>query len=335
MNTSFQRILIISLSNIGDIILTFPVIDVLRRDFPQAGISVVTGPKGSGLLADNPGIDLHIYDKHQPWEKTFRWLWQIRRKRFDLIVDLRNTAFPLFIPAGEKTSLFRRRVFGEHMRSQHLRRLASVYKFQDAHIAGKSSLFIPAADREYADALIREKIGGENRFVVIAPGAADRGKRWPAQEFAWVADDIIKNYAFKIVVAGDRNDQAVASQMISRMSYPAIDLSGQTSLTQLAAVLAKSELLIANDSAPMHLASYLQIPVLAVFGPTDPKKYGPWSPRSCVIEKKSLCPACRSPKAKLPHECLRKVRAEEVFHAFRVEEGRVIFKTPVNFLEGT
>jgi ADP-heptose:LPS heptosyltransferase len=334
MNTSFQRILIISLSNIGDIILTLPVIDILRRDFPSAKITVVVGPKGEGLLAANPDIDLQVFDKHQPWQKTFAWLLRIRRERFDLIVDLRNTALPLFIPAKKKTSVFLRRIPGEHMRQQHLRRLNSVHRSGES-LPGRSALVVPPEDQDHVRRLLAKEVGEGNRFVVIAPGAADHGKRWSPQEFAWVADDLIKNYPFKVVFIGDESDRPIVSQTISRMSYPAIDLSGRTTLTQLSALLEKAGLLITNDSAPMHLASYLQIPVLAIFGPTDPKRYGPWSRQSCVVAKKDLCPACRALGKKLTHECLQKVKAEEVFHAFCFSGEQVIFKTPANFLEGT
>ncbi len=96
--SEIKKILVVSLTNIGDVILTFPVIDILKKDFPSAKLSIVIGPKAESLFFKNPYLDkIHIFDKHQPPLKSLSWIGELRRERFDLVVDLRNTAIPFLI----------------------------------------------------------------------------------------------------------------------------------------------------------------------------------------------------------------------------------------------
>ena len=89
VTSKVKKILVISLTNLGDIVLTFPVIDILRRDFPQADLGVMIGPKGKTLLIDNPKIEhLYIYDKHMSLGNKLSWLNQLRREHFDFIVAI-------------------------------------------------------------------------------------------------------------------------------------------------------------------------------------------------------------------------------------------------------
>jgi len=96
--SKIRKILVISLTNIGDVILTFPVIDILKRDFSSAKLSVVIGPKAESLLKGNPHLEnIYIFDKRQPFLKTVAWVNELRKEKYDLVVDLRNTAIPFLI----------------------------------------------------------------------------------------------------------------------------------------------------------------------------------------------------------------------------------------------
>ena len=103
--SEINKILVISLTNIGDVILTFPVIDILKEDFPSAKLSIVIGPKAESLFCDNPHLEkVHIFNKHQLPFKTLRWVLGMRKEHFDLVVDLRNTAIPFMISPRYRTS---------------------------------------------------------------------------------------------------------------------------------------------------------------------------------------------------------------------------------------
>ena len=321
--SKIHKILVISLTNIGDVVLTFPVIDILAEEFAQAQISVVIGPKARSLLQGNPHLKkVHIFDKHQPPLRTLAWIRQLRRERFDLVVDLRNTAIPLMITPRYRTSCRMQRVAQGHMRSKHLERLRSVYK-TDKETGAPKALFIPDAVKDRIRTLINQEIGDGQKFVVVAAGAADQAKRWPEEQFAAVCRYLTEHNQLKIVFVGDDDDRKVTQRAMQFMATPAVNLCGRTDLVQLAELLKYCALAIVNDSAPMHLASYLNVPVLALFGPSDPVKYGPWGQNSRMIKKDAACPACREPRKHHAHICLRAISSDEVIATAQEVLGKV------------
>lgn len=323
-NTTIKKILLISLSNIGDIILTFPVLDVLKNDFPNASLAIVIGQKGSSLFKGNTHVDkLYIFNKRQSWKTTLKFLRVLRKENFDLVVDLRNTAIPFFVAARYRTSYLMNRLSGQHMVSQHLSRLKGIYPFRERP-SGKFALNILDEDRVSTNNIIRSEVGDRQPYVVLAPGAADRGKRWPEERFALLGDELVRQYNQRIVLVGDEHDIPVAEKVRQFMISPAVNLCGRLTLTQLAAMLEKCRILFGNDSAPMHLASYLDVPVVAIFGPTDPLCYGPWSRICRLVERKSLCPVCQGRDKDGVHVCLEQVTVEDVLNCVAIRGQNVV-----------
>lgn len=316
-SNQIKKILVISLSNIGDIILTFPVIDILRRDFPSAAIDLIIGPKGESLVKGNPSFrKIYLYNKKESGWALFQWMRELAREHYDLAVDLRNTAIPFLIFAKHKTPVMFRRPGGIHMRQQHLLRLKTVHDFlQESR--ERFSLNISAEDKKIAEQQfsLSSPVAGAGfhdlKFIVFAPGSRAENKRWHSRGFAQLADALAERYLVKPVFVGDENDVKVVKKITAMMKSPAVDLSGHLTLTQLASVMSRASLAVVNDSAPLHLASYLDIPVVALFGPTDPQKYGPWSSRSFIVRRNEACLACRGDK-EMPHDCLGAVSVEDV-----------------------
>ncbi|MCR4337529.1 MAG: glycosyltransferase family 9 protein [Candidatus Omnitrophica bacterium] len=315
-SSQIQRILVISLSNIGDVVLTFPVIDILRRDFPKAEISVVVGPKGEPLLKGNPHFkEVYVYNKKQSIPTTLRWVWELRQQRFDLVVDLRNSFTPFVIGPRYKTSPFMTRVPGQHMRLQHLNRLKSVYHFSQ-EAKERFVLHISEENRRWCKKVFESHQRTHSRTVVIAPGAADQNKRWTSEGFAEVADAMIDQLSATTIFVGDKNDQVVVGDVLSQMHHQdhVVNLTGEISLIQLAALLEQASLAVVNDSAPMHLASYLNVPVVALFGPTDERKYGPWSQRAGMLARRENCQLCQKVEGASKHTCMGAISSEDVLN---------------------
>ncbi|MFA5088471.1 MAG: glycosyltransferase family 9 protein [Candidatus Omnitrophota bacterium] len=324
--SEIKKILVITLSNIGDVILTFPVLDVLRAECPQAELEVVVGPKGEPLFKGNPVIHkVFVFDKEQSFGKMLAFIRALREKRYDLVVDLRNTAIPFLISAKKKTPALTRKPGKAHMRFKHLERLRAVFPEQSVVLAQSSALHISDEDRQQASQLLYNQVEWNQKFVVVSPGARDQTKRWPEERFTEVCDRLIELYQIKIIFVGDTSDRKIVQTITKHMRHNAVNLAGRTTLPQLAALLSQCVLLIANDSAPMHLASYLNVPVLALFGPTDPDKYGPWSSTSCLIRKNSGCALCQNPKAKGEHTCMRAITAEDILKTIRYDGEGVGF----------
>jgi ADP-heptose:LPS heptosyltransferase len=213
------------------------------------------------------------------------------------------------------------------MKEKHLNRLNAVISRQH-DVVEKCSLFISVEDEYYVDQTVEKEIGGRSRYVVVAPGAADQSKRWPVDLFASVCDWLISDRKVTIVFVGNFDDQDVVAQIKTNMVHTAVDLSGRLNLTQLAALLKTSSGAIVNDSAPMHLASYLDIPVLALFGPSDPSLYGPWGSRSSFIRKNENCAKCAKPKKQITHTCMQSITVEDVIQALKTNasDGKIHFE---------
>ncbi|MBF0122321.1 MAG: glycosyltransferase family 9 protein [Candidatus Omnitrophica bacterium] len=276
-----EKILLVSLTNIGDVILTFPVFDVLRERFPEAEISVVVGPKARSLLEDNPHVyRLYVYDKRASVKEQWRWLRSVRSQDFDLVVDLRNSMMPFLV----KGRVLTRPVLGCkpkcHMKDKHMGRLDLVLK-DVTPSRSRLALYVSSSDEKYAHGLLK----GRKDYVVLAPGAADDRKRWSEERFAEIGKYLMRNYKAGIVIVGDKNDAKIAERLLKNGSQGIVNIAGQTNLPQLGAVLKGAKLAITNDSGIMHMASYLNIPVIALFGPTDPECYGPWSGNRYVLRQ--------------------------------------------------
>ncbi len=309
--SEIKRILVISLSNIGDVILTFPVLDALKAHFREAKISVVVGPKAESLLKGNPHFEeVYIFEKHQRVTKIFRWLRLLSARRFDLVIDLRNTLIPYLIFPRHKTSFLFRSPSSCHMRLKHMRRLQGLLSIKP--VLKRFCIFSSESDKAYVEALLKNRIDKkEKRFVLAAPGAAHRHKRWTEEGFAKLCDRLSDSYPVEIIFVGDQKEQEIVQRILKLMVSPGIDLSGQLTLAQLGYLISKCSLAIMNDSGPMHLASYLNIPTIALFGPSDPLLYGPWSEKSLVLRKNQHCQVCQGVESE--HTCLKNISVDDVW----------------------
>jgi len=278
-SSKIKRILVVSLSNIGDVVLTLPVVDILRAAFPAAELHLVVGPKAKSLFDENPHITrVIVYDKKMSWRGKLGWFLGLRRVRFDLVVDLRNSMLSFLLNAGTVTfpACSPPKV---HMKAKHLARLALV--LDDINIpVERAAIILSAEQRSSVGRLVR----GWEDYVVVAPGAAAVHKRWSEQGFLQVVRHLISK-GQKVVLVGDQNDKIVAGRIAAAFPDGALDLCGQTTLVELAGVVARAALAVTNDSGIMHVASYFDRPVIALFGRSDPFFYGPWSSRCVALRK--------------------------------------------------
>jgi ADP-heptose:LPS heptosyltransferase len=305
-----KRILVITLSNAGDIILTTPVIAALDREFPQSRIDVMVGPRGSQIFEKDPRVfKLIIYDKRLPLSAKRRLQLKLKALRYDLTVDLRNTVFPLLISPRYRTSAVQKFPAGVvHSVDRHL------YRLRPLGIAGcarQPRIHIPAGD-EAAVAAIAEKEGLTDPVVVINPGAKSHLKRWKPEGFAAVADALIESCGADVILIGLEEDAQAVAEVSRRMKHVCRNFVNRTNIRELAALLKRARLLITNDSAPLHLGCAVGTRVLALFGPTDPAKYGPTGEFDAVVRRKLSCSPCESAVCKRNYECLASIDPDEV-----------------------
>jgi len=325
-----MKILFITLSNIGDCLLTLPALDILRQNIHHPRIAVICSPRAEGIFANNPHIENVItYDKRAGVKEQIKLYQHLKKAKFDVIVDLRNTFMSAILPARYKTSPFLNIPKDiVHMKDRHIfkvKALLSRMRIKIIHDRQETTLFTPPADKKYIkDILIAHNISFSDKIVIVSAGARSHIKKWPQERFVELFNVLAKESGVKIILVGDKDDVGVSAHIAASCKYPILDLTGKTTLLQLARLLSSASIVIANDSAVMHLASYLNIPVVAVFGPTNEAKYGPWSDNLGIAKKDIFCRPCEEAQCRFGTlECMQFIKVEDVLRQVRdVFQGR-------------
>jgi len=308
-----KRILVVSMTNIGDVLLTCPVIDILLNDFPQAKMDVVVGPKAVTLFEDNPNFNIKVFNKQSSIKEKCAWFLDLYLAHYDCVVDLRHTMLPFLLMPRYATPVLFRKPFTGHKKDIHLNRLRELYDF-DSILHQQVAVLTTKEDEEFFEKALVSDLQGK-KFVIIAPGAADGTKRWQPKGFATLAD-YLSSFA-KVVFVGDHKDVEIVGQIQGLMKMPSVSLAGRINLRQLAFVLKKSSGAVVHDSGVMHLASYFNVPLIALWGPTSLERYAPWGKQSVIVKRNEECVRCREPKAKLTHTCMSFIEVNDVINAIK------------------
>ena len=304
-----MKILIIELSNIGDAILTLPALQRLWKAYPDSEFHLLASPRTRELFSGDPRIHrVWLWDKKVSVLSQGLLIARLARQRFGLVVDFRHSLIPLFL-GGRRAPLIRKvPPNGMHRAEQHR---WVVEALEIPPVDGPSPIWFGPEEERAVESWIKPS----TRRVVMAPGSRSHLKRWPAARFAQVADRLVREMDSQIFLVGDEEDRPVVKAVLDAMGQTAVDLSGRTTIHQLAALLRRTELVITNDSACLHAAEAMQIPSVAIFGPTDEKKYGPRLPRSAVVRRHLVCAPCERALCPYGHECMQGLEANEVYEA--------------------
>lgn len=273
-----MKILFISWTRIGDAVLSTGILHELTRRHPGARITVVCGPLAQSLFANVPGLERVIALRKLPLNAHWFGLWrQIIGERWDLVVDLRRSLTAYCVRTKQ------RRILGSTDQSQH--RVAWLPSVIDISAPLNPHLWVNDAQRQAAAKFLPEG----SPVLAIAPIAARPEKTWAANNFAGLVQRLMAEGApcagWRVMLVAGPGEELQFQPLIAAIpSNRRVLLTGQPDLLVVAAALARSTLYIGNDSGMTHLAAASGVPVLALFGPTNPKHYGPWSEKACVVE---------------------------------------------------
>lgn len=326
------HVLIIRLSSLGDILLTTPVLRLVREYCPMARIDFLTKAIYKDLLCANPCVDrVLLFDPQQGLRQTLRTL---RQTRYDLVMDLHRTLRSRLLCCGvlaqrQLTYAKRtvRRALLVHLGWNTLQAMTSVPELYTAplrHLGMTAPLpplemHLTSESRETMRAYVRQALphSVEGSLLALAPGARWPTKRWPVERFAAVAQELAQAQRAAVVVLGDGEDVPLAQELCRRLRVPVLDSTGKLSLMHTAALLQQCRLLLSNDSGLMHMATALRVPVVAIFGPTV-QEFGFYPFQACaqVISTDLPCRPCstkgsvRCPRGH--HQCMQQVSVAQV-----------------------
>ncbi len=305
-----SRILVFQTAFLGDVILTMPMIQVLHKRYPHAGIDVVTTPIAAGLLENHPAISTVIrYDKRKSQRGITGLLLLakfLREQRYDLaVVPHRSFRTSLIIGLSGITerigfstasgTLFYNNIVryekSDHEIVRNLMLLTPLGISSDPNEL--PSLYPSKADDQIIDKFLFEReILDHHTMIAIAPGSVWRTKRWLIERFSELSL-ILANSGFDILIIGGKEDSELARAIIETAKHKKIhDATGTLSLLQSAELIRRCKTLVTNDSAPLHLGVAMRTPVAAIFGATVPEfGFAPYGKNDVVIETKKL--SCR------------------------------------------
>jgi len=302
-----KRILVVQTGFIGDVVLSTSVFANLRNRYPSTEIIALTTPLAKGLLEYHPAIaKVLVFDK-RGGRSGFRGLLQmaaeLRQFKFEavfslhkswrtaLLLRLANIPVRYGFKEASGAFLYTRTAPRRELSHEVLRNLAILRCIGLEPIAADKTLvvsFSPAAQNEARTHL--QSCQGK-RVIGFAPGSVWPTKRWPSASFIELGKQLIEE-DFDIVLVGGPDDRALGSQIQQALGERCIDLTGKTSLPVSAAVIAELDVLVSNDSAPLHLASAVKTPSVALFCATIPEfGFGPWENEHRILGVAGL--ACR------------------------------------------
>ena len=312
---AIKKILVIALNNVGDVILNTAVISLLRDHFPSSHLGVLVGTRGEPVLRGSRTIDrIFLYNKRASLWKKVRLVANLRKEKFDLVVDLKNTSIPFLLGARYRTPLGLDRSL-PLMREQHLSRLKFL---MPVTFEERNRFDFFSADEEHsAFEKLKQRMGPKSisDFIVIALGARMGLKRWTISGFSETARYFISR-GRTIVIVGGVDDSWLVSEMERRVRFPIVNLVSLLTLRELAALVYHASLVLANDSALLHLALELDRPAVGLFGPTDEAKCGRRGARFKKIRLLLNCAPCELTQCKLERRiCLDDLSADQVIRS--------------------
>lgn len=319
---SVNRLLIVRLGALGDIVHALPTAAALRRAFPSARLDWLVSAKHRAMLDLVPVIDRRIVigAGAMSYVDAVR---ELRRSRYDAALDLQG----LIKSAALARSSGAARVIG--FARGHLREpLARLFYTEaqvaasDGHVVWKNlsllaALGITAARAEFpiddvtsaAARQVAERTGG--RYALLNPGAAWPNKRWPAARFGALAARLRERHGLASVVLWGPGEQSLAADVVAASGGAAV-ASPRTSIADLVALARGAALMVSGDTGPTHIAAAVRTPVVAIFGPTRPARNGPWAPADVSVSRDAICRCHHLRRCRLPTMCLMDIQVEEV-----------------------
>ncbi len=268
-----SRILFISLSNIGDAIMTTPVLEALHDEYGDAVIDIVAGERCAEVFQHCPYRgEILLKDKRKFLRGYPDLLRQCRQHHYELVVDLRTDGFAWLLRTQRRLQKKKSTTATLHSVEQHLSVLP------DGMAAGQQTqIWLSDADRQFAQDQLATI--DNTRLLAIAPGCGGPEKVWPSAHFAELAKKLSTQLAGVVLLGGD-GDRQYSEPLRQRLDGQLVDLTGKTTVLQAAAVIQSCRLFVGNDSGLGHVASAVQTPTLTLFGVGYPDRYRPWQTRA-------------------------------------------------------
>ncbi|MGC9081095.1 lipopolysaccharide heptosyltransferase II [Sulfurihydrogenibium sp.] len=322
-----MKILVYQTAFLGDLILTTPLVESLKKLYPDSFLTVLSKPFGQEVFKNNPFVDkLIVFDKSK--DSTFQLIKNLRKERYDIAISPHRShraSYVLFLSNIPKrigfdkagfsflyTDVVPHRFDGTHEIDRNLKLLEKLPNYNPSLVEKNPKLFLSdEEDRFFENFSLKSK-----SYIAVAPGSKWETKRWTVSGFAETVDTLMKK-GEEVVIIGSKEDEDFVNQILSKVKSKPLNLVGKTNLRQTFSIVKHSKILISNDSAPVHMAVSFDVPVVDIYGPTV-KEFGFYPYKNgYVVEIEGLkCRPCGLHGHKQcpikTHECMEKITADMV-----------------------
>ena len=336
---SIDRLLIRSTNWIGDAIMTIPAIRAVRKNFPDSDISILVKPWVAPVFENSPYVDhVLIYDdadKHKGVMGKLRLARELKKYRFDASILLQNAFEAAMITffagiscrIGYNTDARSLLLTHPVLCTPLIKKMHQTQYYlnilQEIGLKADGSDLDLVVGKKYQtralDILDKHGISGKNSLVGINPSATfGPAKQWFAERYARLADKIHEVFSARILIFGGPGDRELGRKISEMMQHQPVDLSGRTELGEAMALIELCELFLTNDSGLMHVAAALDIPLIAIFGSTNPVTTGPLGQNSKIVRIPIECSPCLKPACPQGHlKCMTQIDVETVFEVVK------------------
>ncbi|MYF98351.1 glycosyltransferase family 9 protein [Candidatus Poribacteria bacterium] len=321
-----DKILLIRLSSLGDIVLTTPAIRAVRAHFPQAYIAMLVAKQSADVLLQNPHlneiIQFNRFAKDKDTGEMLRIIRILRQRRFALTFDFqrkfRTELLMYFSGATERVG--KGRLCTIRVPKQGNQHATESY-FDLLHAAGimaenrELEMFLSKSERTDACYVFEEAGVSEMQLKVgLFPGAGWKLREWMPDRFASIGDKLVEKFDAQVIIFGGPKEGALVRSVANLMQHPAILFAGNLQIRQLAACIEKCDLFLTNDTGPMHIAAAVGTPTIALFGPGDHIRFQPLGESNTVIRHDVACSPCKQFTEKCKDNiCMKQITVDEVW----------------------
>jgi heptosyltransferase-1 len=329
---TLNRILIVRLGALGDVVHAIPVAAALRRAFPGARIDWLVSARHGKILDLVPAIDGRLVITSAA--DAPRTIAELRRGRYDVAIDLQGLVKSAALAhlsgaarvAGFATSYLRERLARPFYTDIYDPGCGGIYDPRETrHVvqinlgllellgvtAGAPEFPIERVESSVATA-VREQTGG--RYALLNPGAQWPNKRWPAPRFGRVAAALRERYGLTSIALWGDGERALADEIVAHADGAAL-ASPAASIADLVALARGAALMVSGDTGPIHIAAAVGTPVVGIFGPTRPTRNGPWSPEDVTVSRADVCQCHHLRRCRRERMCLLDVEVAETLEA--------------------
>jgi len=329
-NQGIKKVLVAAPNWIGDAVLALPAIARVRELFPASRITISGLPHICELFRESPYVnDMRIYSG-----SLLSTVSDIKKCGFDLAILLPNsfrTALIVYLARIPLRCGYNRDGRGIMLnmaikvdartkklpQTEYYMNIVN-YIFGDGVFSGeqkrKEWLHLSQGELQHANEILHNfNIPSGSLIIGINPGAAyGSAKRWHPERFALLCRTLVNTHNAKVIVFGSQQEMNIAAEIVNLSQVPVISMAGKTSIRELMSLIKQCSIFVTNDSGPMHIAAALNIPIVAIFGSTDPEKTGPMGNNHIVIKKDVDCSPCFKRKCPTDLKCMDLITVDDV-----------------------